>query len=621
MKKIEFNEDITKSNDILKDNIKKIKMIFPDVVSEGKVNFKLLSEKLGDETIEVDEFYRFTWLGKSEARNESHKPSTGTLRPSLKDSLNWKKTENLYIEGDNLEVLKTLQKSYSSKIKLIYIDPPYNTGKDFVYKDNYRDNLRNYKELTGQTDSEGNKLLSNPETDGRFHSNWLNMIYPRLILSRNLLSDDGVIMVSIDDHEIENLRKVLFEIFGEENFVTQFIWQKSFSPKNDSKYFSNSHEYIVCVAKKINNFKRNLLPRTEENNKGYKNIDEDPRGRWSSTSMLATTYNEKYVFEVTAPNGKIHLPPAGRCWRYSKEKISKMIDDNRIWFGQDGNNVPRTKRFLTEVQNGIVPQTLLLYKEVGSGQDGTNDLKNVFDGKQLFDFPKPVNLLKFLLRVSTDKNSTILDFFSGSATTAQSLFELNMEENADRKIIQVQLPEILDEKSEGFKMGFKTICDIGKDRMRRVIKNLNLKYPEKSKKINLGFKVFKLDSSNIRTWDGNPDNLKESLFDAVGNIKTDRTEEDVLYEILLKYGLDLTLPIEEKNIEGKKVFNVGLGSLFICLADGITSKVAEGIGQWKEDCSPEICRVIFKDNGFTDVEKTNSVQTLKRYGINEIRSI
>jgi adenine-specific DNA-methyltransferase len=337
--------------------------------------------------------------------------------------------------------------------------------------------------------------------------------------------------------------------------------------------------------------------------------------------MLATTYNEKYVFEVTAPNGKIHLPPAGRCWRYSKEKISKMIDDNRIWFGQDGNNVPRTKRFLTEVQNGIVPQTLLLYKEVGSGQDGTNDLKNVFDGKQLFDFPKPVNLLKFLLRVSTDKNSTILDFFSGSATTAQSLFELNMEENADRKIIQVQLPEILDEKSEGFKMGFKTICDIGKDRMRRVIKNLNLKYPEKSKKINLGFKVFKLDSSNIRTWDGNPDNLKESLFDAVGNIKTDRTEEDVLYEILLKYGLDLTLPIEEKNIEGKKVFNVGLGSLFICLADGITSKVAEGIGQWKEDCSPEICRVIFKDNGFTDVEKTNSVQTLKRYGINEIRSI
>ena len=620
MKKIEIIDQISKSDDLTVRNIEKIKDLFPQVVSEGKIDFNLLSELLGNEIIEdSEEHYRFTWMGKTKSRMESHKPTTGTLRPNYNTSLNWGETENIYIEGDNLEVLKILQKSYSSKIKLIYIDPPYNTGKDFVYKDNYRDNLKNYKQLIGQTDEEGNKLTSNSENDGRFHSNWLNMMYPRLILARNLLSDDGVIMVSIDDNEIENLRKILFEIFGEQNFVSQFIWQKSFSPKNDSKYFSNSHEYIICVSKKIENFKRNLLPRTEDSNKGYKNPDNDPRGRWSSTSMLATTFNEKYVFEVVSPNGKSHFPPAGRCWRYSEDKISEMILDNRIWFGQDGNNVPRTKRFLTEVQDGIVPQTLLMYKDVGSGQDGTNDLKNIFDGKQLFDFPKPVNLLKFLIKVSTDKDSYVLDFFSGSGTTAQALLELNSEEKSNRKIIQVQLPEILQNTSEGYKMGFRTICDIGKERMRRVIRNIKDK--EESIKQDLGFKVFELDSSNIKSWDGNPENLESSLFDSVSNIKSDRTEEDVLYEILLKYGLELTLPIEERVIHGRKVFNVGMGSLFICLGDDITSKVAEGIGEWKEECDPEVCRVIFKDNGFTDVEKTNSVQILKRFGINEIRSI
>lgn len=618
--KIELDDEFAQSDNLVLNNIEKIKNLFPQVIVEGKIDFELLSELLGGENLENnDESYRFTWMGKTESRRESHKPTTGTLRPKYNESVDWETTENLYIEGDNLEVMKILQKSYSSKIKLIYIDPPYNTGKDFVYKDNYRDNLKNYKELTGQLDEEGNKLSSNSESDGRFHSNWLNMMYPRLILSRNLLSDDGVLMVSIDDNEIENLRKVLFEVFGEQNFVSQFIWQKSFSPKNDSKYFSNSHEYIICIAKKIENFKRNLLPRTEENNKGYKNPDNDPRGRWSSTSMLATTYNEKYVFEVMSPNGKSHFPPAGRCWRYSQDKISEMILDNRIWFGNDGNNVPRTKRFLTEVQDGIVPQTLLLYKDVGSGQDGTNDLKNIFDGKQLFDFPKPINLLKFLIKVSTNKNSYVLDFFSGSGTTAQALLELNHEENSNRKIIQVQLPEILDDKSEGYKMGFRTICDIGKERMKRVINNLKKK--DDVKDSDLGFKVFYLDSSNIKSWDGNPDNLESSLFDSVSNIKSDRTEEDVLYEILLKYGLDLTLPIEERDIHGKKVFNVGMGSLFICLGDEITSKVAEGIGEWKEELDPEVCRVIFKDNGFTDVEKTNSVQILKRFGINEIRSI
>lgn len=619
--KITPDDELSKSKDLVQDNIDKLKALFPEIVTEEKIDLKVLQQLLGEELEEEEEYYRFTWAGKSQARREAHKPSTGTLRPAKEESLDWDTTQNMYIEGDNLEVLKLLQKSYAGKIKMIYIDPPYNTGKDFVYKDNYKDNLKNYQEVTGQIDSEGNKTSTNSDSDGRYHSNWLNMMYPRLRLARNLLKDDGMIFMSIDDHEVENLKKICGDVFGENNFIGTVIWQRAFSPVNMNKYFSPNHDFILCYCKSLEKIKSFGLPRSKEANDRYDNPDDDKRGIWTSGDFSVGPRIESKVYEIELPSGRKVSPPSGRCWRVTHERFKELVNDNRVWFGSDGDGVPRLKRFLSEVQNKRVPLTIWEHKEVGHSQGAKQVLNNLFGGISVMDYPKSVELLKRVYNLNMESDGLYLDFFSGSATSVQSILELNSDDNGNRKYIQVQLPEKIDEKDEAFKIGLKTICDVGKERIRRVVKKIKEEHPEKSKEMDLGFKVFKLDSSNIKSWDGNPENLNESLFDAVGNIKTDRTEEDVLYEILLKYGLDLTLPIEGKTIEGKKVFNVGLGSLFICLADGITSKVAEGIGQWKEDCSPEICRVIFKDNGFTDVEKTNSVQTLKRYGINEIRSI
>jgi adenine-specific DNA-methyltransferase len=645
IEKINHGDTETQSMDLVQENIQRLKELFPEIVTEGKIDFKVLQEVLGNELEEGEEYYRFTWSGKTQARREAHKPSTGTLRPCKEESVDWDTTENLYIEGDNLEVLKLLQKSYAGKIKMICIDPPYNTGKDFIYKDNYKDNLKNYQQITGQIDDEGNKLFTNSESDGRYHSNWLNMMYPRLKLARNLLKDDGVIFINIDDNESDNVRKICNEIFGEENYIQEIIWEKKFAPQNDAKFFSLNHENIFCYAKSKNFFIRNLLPMTSEQISRYKNPDNDSRGLWQSDNLTVATYSASYDFPITKPNGEVINPPHGRCWRTSKEKFQELLDDNRIWFGSDGNGVPRIKRFLSEVQQGMVPISIFYNKDVGHTQEASKSLKMLFDDKKFFDYPKPVELIKRLLIIGTNENDIILDFFSGSATLAHSTMKLNSETNSSRRHIQIQLPESTDIKSEAYKAGYKNIAEIGKERIRRAGKKIKeeklaeievlkaknslleedrLEIERLVKNVNdldIGFKVFKLDSSNIKGWDGNPDELDNSLFDAQDNIKTDRTEEDVLFEILLKYGLDLTLPIEEKVIEGKKVFNVGLGALFICLADGITSKVAEGIGTWKQELQPETCRVIFKDSGFTDVEKTNSVQILKRFGISEVKSI
>lgn len=619
--KIKTGDDLTQSLDIVSDNISKLKKLFPEVLTEGKIDFKVLQDILGNEIEEEEEFYRFTWAGKPQSRREAHKPSTGTLRPCKEESVDWDTTQNLYIEGDNLEVLKLLQKSYSNKVKMIYIDPPYNTGNDFVYKDNYKDNLKNYQQITGQIDEEGNKFSTNSESDGRYHSNWLNMIYPRLRLSRNLLKEDGVIFISIDDNEVHNLRKVTDEIFGEDNFITEIIWEKKFSPQNDAKYFSLNHEQILCYGKNKKLFNRNLLPMSSEQILRYKNIDNDPRGEWTSGDISVGRVTEKDIYPILTPSGREVYPSKGNSWRFSKDKLEELIKDNRIWFGENGDNVPRIKRFLTEINQGIVPISIWYNKDVGHTQSASQDLKKLFDGNSYFDYPKPVELIKRLIKISSDKNDIILDFFAGSSTTSQSTLELNLEDGGERKYILVQIPEFTDEKSESFKAGYKTIAEIGKERIRRVGKKIKEENPLLSGNLDTGFKVFKLDSSNIKGWDGLPDNLENSLFESQDNIKSDRKEEDVLFEILLKYGLDLTLPIEEKIIEGKKVFNVGFGALFICLGNELNSKVAEGIGQWKETLKPETCRVIFKDGGFTDVEKTNSVQTLKRFGIQEIKSI
>ena len=654
-----------KTMDIVAENVGKLKELFPEAFTEDgttehteytekkKIDFEVLKELLGEYIDDRDERYSFTWNGKSKARMIAQTPSTCTLRPCKEESVDWETTQNIFIEGDNLEVLKLLQKSYHKKVKMIYIDPPYNTGKDFVYKDNFKDNIKNYKEITGQVDGEGRNLSNNPETSGRYHTDWLNMMYPRLKLARNLLKDDGVIFISIDDNEVSNLRKICDEIFGEENFIANVIWQRAFSPKNDAKYLSENHDYVLIYCKSTEVFEAGRLPRTEEQDNRYKNQDNDPRGVWVSGDLTVKTYSEKYDYPIMTPSGREVMPTAGRCWSMPKDKMQQLIEDNRIWFGIDGGNVPRLKRFLSEVQDGMVATTLWMYQEVGHNQEGRQEVKALFDDKGYFDGPKPVRLLNRVLQIAnTSKDDIILDFFSGSGTTAHAVMKLNAEDSGNRKFIMVQLPEAIDEKSEAFKAGYKTIAEISKERIRRAAAKIkeelatteHTEHTEKKKKegdlfgeadpsvssvssvvkkeLDLGFKVFKLDSTNIKPWEVDFDLTERTLEDFISNIKTDRSEEDVLYEILLKYGLDLTLPITEHNIAGQKVFDIGMGALIICLSDAISLEVVEGIAKLKDELGPEIMRVVFKDSGFKDdVVKTNAVQILRTAGIVDVRSL
>lgn len=612
----------SKSMDIVADNISKLKELFPEAFTEGKVDFDTLKEVLGDYIDDREERYSFTWNGKSKARMLAQTPSTGTLRPCKEESVDWDTTQNLFIEGDNLEVLKLLQKSYHKKVKMIYIDPPYNTGKDFVYKDNFKDNIKNYKEITGQVDGEGRNLSSNPETSGRYHTDWLNMMYPRLKLARNLLRDDGVIFISIDDGEISNLRKFCDEIFGEENFVNTIIWEKRYSPQNAVKWFSESHDFILVYAKNKLNWFPKLLERTEAMNARYRNLDNDPRGVWKPADSTAQAGHgtKSQFYEVTAPNGKKHSLPNGRCWVYTKEVFDKLVADKRIWFGADGNNVPAIKRFLSEVKQGTACQTIWKYGEVGHNQEGKKELNELFPEAAVFETPKPTRLLKRILQLSTDTDSIILDFFAGSATTAHASVQLNATDGGNRKVISIQIPEMTDEDSTARQSGFKTIAEISKERIRRAATKIKEENPDYDG--DFGFKVFKLDSTNIKPWELDFDLTEQDLEDQISNIKHGRKEEDVLYEVLLKYGLDLTLPITEHSVVGHKVFDIGMGALMICLSDDITLDVVEGIAKLKDELKPEIMRVVFKDAGFADdVVKTNAVQILKQAGIEDVRSL
>jgi adenine-specific DNA-methyltransferase len=626
IEKIENNDPLSQSANIVDQNIDQLKQLFPEVFKEGKIDWQELQATLGEHIDEENERFNFTWNGKSNARKEAQKPSTGTLRPCPEESVDWNSTENLYIEGDNLEVLKLLQKSYHQKVKMIYIDPPYNTGKDFVYKDNYKDNLNNYLELTGQKDEQG-KLSTNSDASGRYHSNWLNMMYPRLKLARNLLQDDGVIFISIDDNEVDNLRKLCNEIFGEENFVAELVWKKRVSPANDSQWFSSDHEYIIVYAKNKNKWYPVRLERTAKQNSYYKNSDNDPRGAWNSAAYTCNKSKDErpnLYYPIINPNTNEEVwPKETAVWAYSKETHKKHVEENILYWGADGNSKsPRKKQFLTEAKR-VVSRSFLEHSDVGSTQSATLDFLKLFE-HNYFTYTKPVDLLKRLIKISGNKddNNVILDFFSGSGTLALSLMELKEENNNKSKYVCIQLPEILDDKSQASKDGYRTIAEIGKERIRRAGKKLIEENPEKAKNIDLGFKVLKLDSSNIKTWSPNTDNLEQELFEAVENIKNDRTENDLLFEILLKYGLDLTAPITEHTIENAKVYSVGLGALIVCLSDKITVAVAEGIAKLKEELQPETCRVVFKDNGFTDsAEKTNVMQKLKQHQIEEVRSI
>lgn len=630
-----------KTMDIVAENVGKLKELFPEAFTEGKVDFEALKEVLGTFVDDRDERYSFTWNGKSKARMIAQTPSTGTLRPCKEESVDWDTTQNIFIEGDNLEVLKLLQKSYHKKVKMIYIDPPYNTGKDFVYKDNFKDNIKNYKEITGQVDGEGRNISNNPETSGRYHTDWLNMIYPRLKLARNLLSDDGVVFISLDDNEIANLRKICDEIFGEENFLSKIIIQ---SNKRGQTYkeIAKCHEYLLVYYKSDSSSlgeldkEDNSLPFTDQHGPYdlWELRNRNPKfGRHNRPNLYYPIYidpdseNEDGLYSISLEQSEsfsIEVFPknsAGEdsCWRWGKEKVQKEgINANpQVLYGKakrDGGwNIYEKSRKSTTKAKSIWADTKVI-SEQGTVESGRLEMGG------LLEFPKPLELVKRCIQLATSEDELILDFFAGSSTTAHAVMQLNTEDKGERKFIMVQLPESCDEKTEAYKAGYKTIAEISKERIRRSAAKIKEENPEYNG--DLGFKAFKLDSTNIKPWEVDFDMTERTLEDFISNIKTERREEDVLYEVLLKYGLDLTLPIIEHTIAGQKVFDIGMGALIICLSDAISLEVVEGIAKLKDELSPEIMRVVFKDSGFKDdVVKTNAVQILKQAGINDVRSL
>lgn len=541
------------------------------------------------------ERYEFTWVGKNASRVEANTTTNKTLRPCIEESKDWDNTENLYIEGDNLEVLKLLQNSYFNKVKMIYIDPPYNTGNDFIYVDDFAQNIDEYEEAKGSFDEEGNRLFKNTDTNGRFHSDWCSMIYPRLVLARNLLADDGVIFISIDDNEQENLKKICDEVFGEKNFIAQVIWERAYAPVNLKKHFSENHDYIICYAKDIDKAICNGLPRASEANDRYSNPDNDPRGVWQSDNLSVGPIVQSKIYEIITPGGRKVLPPEGYCWRLTKEKFKEYIEDNRIWFGKDGNNVPRIKRFLSEVKQSVTPMTIWKYSEVGHSQDAKQNLKKLFDGKSFFDYPKSVELIKRCIQLYSNESSIILDFFSGSATTAHAVMQLNAEDGGKRKFIMVQLPEKTDEKSEAFKAGYKNICEIGKERIRRAGEKIKGEVGLNGQDLDIGFRVLKLDSSNMKDIYYSADEYDQGMLENMqSNTKEDRTDLDLLFGCLVDWGLELDKPYTTKVINGHKVHIYNEGDLVACFEKDLDMKTIDEIAKL------QALRVVFCDNSFVD---------------------
>ena len=594
------------TQDIVDVNVGKIGKLFPNCLTErigenGRlehaIDFDKLRVELSKGIVEgQQERYQFTWPGKREAMRIANTPTNMNLRPDRESSVDFDNTGNLYIEGDNLEVLKILREDYLGKVKMIYIDPPYNTGNDFVYEDDFSQTSGEFRGKSGMFDEDGNMILQNyevnSESNGRFHTDWLNMIYPRLKVARDLLTEDGVIFISIDDNEVENLRKVCDEVFGERNFIAQLIWERAYSPKNDARFISNSHDYIIMFAKNIDNYVIGRLDRTDEANARYQNPDNDPRGVWKPSDLSVKTYNAECDYPITTPTGRIIEPPAGRCWSLSKKAFFERLQDNRIWFGSDGNSVPCIKRFLTELKyDGMAPTSILFYKEVGHSQEGAKEVVSLFGDKGVFDGPKPVRLLQRLITLANLKDdSIVLDFFSGSATTAHALMKTNLEKGTDRKFILVQLPEKVSDKKKD--QGYGTICEIGKERIRRagkkILEELATKKAENGlfdkesepTRLDVGFRVLKLDTSNMQDVYYTPeDSSAATLFD--DNVKPDRTPEDLLFQVMLEYNLPLSAKIERKTIAGKEVFSVNDDYLIACFDENVNETVITEVAKRK----------------------------------------
>lgn len=557
MKKISFDMPELQSMNITEDNIRKLKSLFPQAFNEGSIDFEVLKQLLGENVDEKEERYGLNWHGKRQARQLALTPSRGTLRPCKDESVDWDNTKNIMIEGDNLEVLKLLQKSYTNKIKLIFIDPPYNTGRDFVYSDNYQDNIKNYLDITGQT-VDGKHLRTNIENSGRYHTDWLNMMYPRLILAKNLLNHDGVIFLSIDGNEASNLECLLNDIFGEENKITSICWQKKVSPANDAKWFSSDHDFILVYAKNKDIWRPKKLQRTGEQLSYYKNPDHDPKGAWNSATYTCNkNMHERpnLYYPIVNPNTQEEVwPKETAVWKYSKDITKKHLDEGRLYWGVDGlAKFPRIKLYLSEME-GVVPRSIWNYADVGHTQQATNEIKDLFSGEQVFDTPKPLKLLKRIIQLSSNSNNDIvLDFFAGSGTTAHAVFDQNREDDISRKVILIQLPEPLSENSREQKGSysfcinnnlFPTISELTKERLRRAGKKVREDNPEW--KGDVGFRVFKLDTSNIRLWEATAETLSQQIDAYVSPILECRSEEDLLTELMLKRGICLSAKIEYK---------------------------------------------------------------------------
>ena len=612
----------------VQENIVKIQSLFPDCVTETidertgelvrKVDFEKLQQNLSAVIISGrEERYQFTWPDKKKAILLANSPVNAALRPCREESVDFDNTQNLYIEGDNLDVLKCLKETYLHKVKMIYIDPPYNTGNDFVYEDDFAESSAEYLANSGQFDEQGNRLVTNTESNGRFHTDWLNMIYPRLKVARDLLTDDGVIFISIDDNEIENLRKVCDEIFGESNFVAQLIWERAYSPKNDARFISNSHDYVLMFAKDINQFVIGRLERTAEANSRYSNPDNDPRGDWKPSDMSVKTYNVESDYPITTPSGRVVEPPAGRCWRLSKNAFFERLRDNRIWFGPDGNSVPCIKRFLSELKfDGMAPTSILFYKDVGHSQEGAKEVVALFGDKGVFDGPKPVRLLQRLITLANLKDdSIVLDFFSGSATTAHALLKTNAEKEKHCKFILVQLPEEVSETKKD--QGYKTICEIGKERIRRAGKKIKEDSPLTTQNLDTGFRVLKLDSSNMEDIYYTPKDISQAnLFSLVDNVKPDRTAEDLLFQVMLKLGATLDSKIATEVVSGKTIYNVADGYIVACFDKDVTDEVVTTIAKMHP-----LYAVLRDTSMATDSTATNFEQLFKTYSPDTVTKI
>jgi adenine-specific DNA-methyltransferase len=644
MQKLTATDPETQSPDIVSANLNALRALFPELATEGPdgvaVNIDVLKQLVGDQTVtDAEEKYGLNWHGKRRARQLALTPSTGTLRPCPEDSVDWDTTQNLMIEGDNLEVLKLLQKSYAGKVKLIYIDPPYNTGEDFVYPDNFQDNIKNYLELTGQIGEGGKKLSSNTEASGRFHTDWLNMMYPRLRLARNLLREDGVIFISIDDGEVASLRTILDEIFGSENFVANIVWQSRVSISDDHEISPNHNHTLVFARQKDSlEFHGEPLDSSE-----YSNPDDDSRGPWKLVPIDANKPGGDTLYPIrNAQNERDYYPPTGRSWAFNRVEFAKLEADGRIKFGTKGDSAPKKKLFLKErLAKGDTktPSSILL--DAGTTKNGTEETSEIMGSKGVFDYPKPVAFISRIVQYgcSTEGPNIVLDFFAGSGTTGHAVMARNATGNSDEHYILIQLPEALTPENKGQKVPAeycdligkpRTIAELTKERLRRAGSKVRGENPLFAG--DLGFRVFKLASSNLRAWEPDRDKLAESLEASTEHIKADRNEQDLLFEVLLKFGLDLCVPIERMELAGSnkpahEIHSIGSGSLLVCLSPAIpqadVEPLALGLVAWHKQLKPAgETTVIFRDSAFADdVAKTNLTAILQQHGLETVRSL